>query len=488
MARRRWLWILLPTVVVGALTVAVGRRLPRLYTSEALIVVEPQQVPADFVQPTVSGTVADRLEYIQEQILSRTQLSQIIAKYGLYANQSYTPDQRVSRMLSDITVKPIMADSPMPKVSAFRISYQGPSPALAQEVCRDLSQLFISENLTVRAQQAQGTEAFIDGRLQQATQKLRSLEGQLKQLKSKYMGSLPEQEGANLQVMSQLQAQLQANADNLARAQQQKTYLISLSQAVQGATGAAVAQAPKPPNPLEADLRNAKAQLAVDEQLYTPAYPGVVQMKAQVKALTEQLAAQKQEAAAPKPASPAKAAPAKGAAKPALPPQDQGQIVVLNQQIQEYAKQQTKINKQIADMQARIERLPAVEEQLTNIQNAYDVAKANYTTLLEKKDQASTGAAMEQQAEGEEFRIVDPANLPQKPSSPDLSRIDLLGGMAGVLLGLGCGFMVEMRDAVVRVEADLEYYTKVPILATLPLLGAAALPPAAAALLPGSES
>ncbi len=481
MARRRWIWILAPAALIAALTVAVSHKLPKLYTSEALILVEPQQVPADFVRSTVSGTVADRLEYIQEQILSRTQLSQIIAKYGLYPNQALTPDQKVTQMLSDIKVKPIMADSPVPKVSAFRISYQGPSPALAQEVCRELSQLFISENLTVRAQQAQGTETFIDGRLQQATQQLVTLEGQLKQLKSKYMGSLPEQEGPNLQVMSQLQAQLQANADNLARAQQQKTYLRSIEQAVRGGA-VGLAALPAPPNPLETDLRNAKTQLAIDEQLYTPEHPDVIQLKAQVKALESRLAAQKKRTA-----QEAKAAPANAAAKPALPPQDQGQIAVLDQQIQEYETQQKKINQQIAAMQTRIERLPEVEEQLTNLQNAYDVAKTNYTNLLEKKQEASTGAAMEQQAEGEEFRIVDPANLPEKPSSPDLMRIDLMGVMAGGLLGLGLGFVMEMRDAVVRGEADLEFYTKVPILASLPLLGPAALPAAPATVLPGSH-
>jgi protein tyrosine kinase modulator len=465
---------------VAALAVVVGRKLPKLYTSEALILVEPQQVPTDFVRSTVSGTVADRLEFIQEQILSRTQLSQIIAKYGLYQDKSYTPDQKVTQMLQDITVKPMVAgNSDSPKVTAFRISYQGPTPTLAQEVCRDLSQLFISENLTVRAQQAQGTETFIDGRLQEATQQLMSLEGQLKQLKSKYMGSLPEQEGPNLQVMSQLQAQLQANADNLARAQQQKTYLTSIEQAVRGG-GVVAPAAPQPPNPMETDLRNAKAALAIDEQLYTPAYPEVIKLKAQVSALTAQIAAQKKDAAK---TTPSKAKPASG-----LPAQDQGQIAVLNQQIQEYLAAQKKINKQIADMQTRIERLPEVEEQLSNLQNSYDVAKANYTNLLEKKAEASTGAAMEQQAEGEEFRIVDPANLPQKPSSPNFVRIDILGGLGGILLGVGVGFLMEMRDAVVRNEADLEFHTKVPILATLPLLGPAALPAAPGALLPGGKT
>lgn len=227
-ARRRWAWILVPTVLVSALTVVVARRLPKLYVSSAMILVEPQQVPTDFVKPTVSGSVVNRLDSIEQQILSRTQLSQIIQKYGLYPESGRSVDGQVTAMLADINVTPSYTgnpDSPAAQVSAFRISYQGHDPVLAQQVTRELSSLFISENLKARAQQAQGTESFIDGRLSEANQTLQTLEGQLRQLKSAYMGSLPEQQGANLQVLGQLQTVLQADADALARAQQQKTYL-----------------------------------------------------------------------------------------------------------------------------------------------------------------------------------------------------------------------------------------------------------------------
>ena len=116
-----------------------------------------------------------------------------------------------------------------------------------------------------------------------------------------------------------------------------------------------------------------------------------------------------------------------------------------------------------------------MEEKLSNLQNNYDVAKANYTALLEKKSAAATAAAMEQQAEGEEFRIVDPANLPELPSSPQMMRIDLIGGVAGVMLGLGLGFLMEMRDPVVRCEADVAFYTQAPVLVALPAFPASAL-------------
>ncbi|MGH9519042.1 MAG: hypothetical protein ACRD2D_05305, partial [Terriglobales bacterium] len=339
-----------------------------------------------------------------------------------------------------------------------------PDPTLAQEVTRDLSNLFISENLKSRAAQALGTESFIDGQVQQASLTLQTLQTQLRDLKSQYMGSLPEQQGANLQVLGQLQTVLQADADDLARAQQQKTYLTSLAEAVSNAGPAAVLAASGQLTPAEQQLTKAKSDLAIAQQMYTPEHPAVIRLQAQVAALEKQAASETAAAAAP-----AKPGP-KAAAAPKLTPQVQSQITVLDQEIKQRLQDQKDAKAKIAAIQGRIERLPEVEEKLSNLQNAYTVAKANYTALLEKKSAAATGAAMEQQAEGEEFRLVDPANLPQKPVSPNIPRIELMGVVGALLVGVGLAFVMEMRDAVVRNEADVAFYTELPMLAALPRL------------------
>src|SRR6185437_14750882 len=462
MARRRWVWILVPLLVIAGLTAAIARKLPKTYTSTSLILVEPQKVPADFVKPTVSGDVALRLESIEEQILSRTELTKLIKKYGLYLGKRLTEDGQVSAMLSDVQVDPVMDPShpERPTMTAFRISYSGNDPAVAQQVTAELANEFITGNLNSRAQQAVGTETFIDGALQQASQNLQTLQTQLKDLKNAYMGSLPEQQQANLTVLGQLQTEQQDNSDALARAQQQKTYLNSLTSAV---ASLAPPAATKMSSPLEVQLRQSQAELATAERLYTPVHPDVVRLKAQVAALTQQVDEQK--------AADAAAAKTAADAKPAEAPQVQGQIAVIDQEIKQRTQDQKTVQAKIAALNLRIERLPEVEEKLSNLQNAYDVAKANYTALLEKKQAANMGAAMEQQAEGEEFRIMDPANLPQKPTSPNLLEIDGMGAVAGLLLGLGLAWMAEARDGVVRLEADVLFYTQVPMLAIVPQLG-----------------
>jgi len=461
MARRRWLWIVVPLVLIAGITAVIARRLPKEYKSTSLILVEPQKVPADFVKPTVSGDVALRLESIEEQILSRTQLTQLIQKYALYQGHHYSEDQQVTAMLGDVTVLPVMdpAHPERPTMTAFRISYTNPDPNIAQQVTRELANEFINENLKSRANQAQGTETFIDGELQQSSQALQTLQTQLKNLKDSYMGSLPEQQQANLSVLAQLQAEQQENSDALARAQQQKTYLNSLTSALASLAPPAAANLP---SPLELQLSQSQTELSTAERLYTPAHPDVVRLKAQVAALTQQVDEQK--------AADAKAAKAAAAAKPADAPQVQGQIAVIDQEIKQRTQDQKTVQAKIAALNQRIERLPEVEEKLSNLQNAYDVAKADYTTLLEKKQAANMGTAMEQQGGGEEFRIMDPANLPQKPTSPNQLQIDLMGALGGLALGLALAWILDIRDSAVRSEADVLFYTQVPMLAIVPQL------------------
>lgn len=452
--RRKW-WLLIPALVVSCLTVLIVHHMPRMYQSETMILVEPQKVPADFVKPTVSSDIASRLQAISEVILSRTRLAQIIQKYGLYPEEQkkLTQTQLVDRMRKDIDVTTIVDTNERdPKIGGFRITYTGPDPVLVQQVTRELASLFIQENVQTRAQQALGTKNFIDSEVQKATQQLQQDENELRNLKLQYMGSLPEQEGANLQELGQLQTMLQTNSDAIARAEQQKTYLTSLMQAVTQPVSAEAA-----PSPLAAQLQQKEVDLATAEKKYQPDYPDVIQLKTEVAALRAQIRASAK-------------GPVTKASNGASIAQMRGEIHQLDQEISQRKQTQTQIEARIHSMQSRVERLPEVEEKLAGVQREYTTAKENYVSLLQKQDAAAMAAAMEQQAEGEEFRLVDPANLPQVPVTPNVPKLDLLGVMAGLTLGGVLAFAVEMADSSVRNERDLEHYLGSVPLALIPEL------------------
>jgi capsular polysaccharide biosynthesis protein len=77
---------------------------------------------------------------------------------------------------------------------------------------------------------------------------------------------------------------------------------------------------------------------------------------------------------------------------------------------------------------------------------------------------------LEHHQEGEQFRVLDPANLPDKPSFPN-RPLFALGGLAGGLgLGLAIAFALEMKDTSMRSERDVEFTLRLPVLAMVPTI------------------
>src|SRR3990170_1416119 len=72
---------------------------PNRYRAQTSIIVTPQQVPTNFVPSTITTVLAERLQMIRQQILSRTRLERIIEEFNLY------PEMRASRIMEDVIEK-----------------------------------------------------------------------------------------------------------------------------------------------------------------------------------------------------------------------------------------------------------------------------------------------------------------------------------------------------------------------------------------------
>ncbi len=453
--RRRW-WFLGTALLASSVVFGVSMKLTRIYRSETLILVEPQKVPQDFVKSTISGDVTDRLQTISQEILSRTRLQHIIDQFGLYQEQAKknSREEIVELMRRDITVE-IVADSRVREhaVGGFRISYMGRDPQLVQQVTREIASLFIEENLKVREQQAEGTNEFLEDELKKAREHLQEQEEKIRKFKAEHMGSLPEQEQSNLSVMAQMQAMLQSNGDALARAQQQETYLKSLLEAMQKTRPVAAKSA------LELDLDSKRTELVAAEQKYKPTHPDVIRLRSEVKALETRVAETRK---------------TEGASGTDSPDQINSQLAGLETEIKGRNARQTEIEGKIRALQGRVEVLPMVEQQFAEINRDYLISKADYESLLQKKNASAMSAEMERRAKGEQFRILDPASFPEKPYKPDLLQLNLLGVLGGLMLGGILGLVMESRDRSLHSERDLAYALSLPVLATMPRVRTAA--------------
>jgi uncharacterized protein involved in exopolysaccharide biosynthesis len=120
--------------------------------------------------------------------------------------------------------------------------------------------------------------------------------------------------------------------------------------------------------------------------------------------------------------------------------------------------------------QKRIEDTPKQEQELALLIRDYELLKTNYQSLLDKNLQAQMAENLERKQKGEQFVILEPAVLPERPIKPDRNKILLVGGLLGIALGIGLTWFRESLDESFHTVSDLEEDLRIPVLATIPNL------------------
>jgi len=471
--RRRWWVILLPALVGCGGTFLVSLKLPNRYTSRTLVLVEQQKVPDNYVKSVVTGDIAERLGTMQEQILSRTRLQPIIEKFDLFQADKgkVATEDLVDRLRTAISVRPIqsLVSTREGELPGFSISFTANDPRLAQQVCAEITSMFIAENLRLREQSAEGTTDFLKNQLEDAKRNLDAQDGKLAEFKRRNMGSLPGNEQTDLNMLASLTSQLEAVTSQLNRAQQDKAYIETLLgqqlaawEKLRANSGGQV-----PVDALEKQLADLQAQLAFLESHYTPDHPDVVKMKEDIEALKKRIADNAAQVKA-KPAPPA------APADRGEPPEIQQLRFAIHQNevlIREKTRDQSRLKDQLNVYQSRVSMSPAVEQQFKELTRDYQTALQFYNDLLAKKSQSEMATNLEHRQEGEQFRIMDPADLPQKPSFPNRPAFAEGGLGVGLALGIGLTLLLEFRDKSLRTERDVEQFLNLPVLVTVPEIG-----------------
>lgn len=471
--RRRIWWIIVPTIVFPIAAYFISGLLPYRYTSQTLVLVEQQKVPEGFVKSVVTEQLTTRLATMQEQILSRTRLQPILERFGLFKSEAgkVPMEDLIDRLRSSIKVTPVQANVGL----GFIISFTAENPRLAQQVCQEITSMFIEENLKAREQRAQGTTDFLANQLNDAKRQLDEMDGRLAAFKQKYMGQLPGQENETMQLITTLNSQLDAVTQQIGRSQADKTYLTSIL-AQQEATwkaslnvgkeGAAVAA----PSEVQKQIELLQAQLSALQSKYTDEYPDVVKTKKQIAALQVKLEeANNAPAPAPKPA------PSTKSSTPAIEPKELAQmrlqLKLLDDVIRSKSLEQQRLQGEVRKNEAKLSLAPAVEEQYKALTRDHETALTFYNQLRAKKSESEMATDLERRQQGEQFRIMDPPNLPEKPTSPNRPLLTSAGLGFGVVFGCSLAFLMDMRDRTLRSERDVEQYLQVPTLVALPWVG-----------------
>ncbi len=479
-AKRRW-WLLLPTVLGGLAACGVSRVLPNRYASEATILVEHQQVPTQYVTPNTTADIHETLLITTDAILSRTQLLKIIDEYNLYPDERkrLSREELAALMHGKIDIKALDEVGGAKSLNAFKISYIGPTPHLAQEVTLKLTTLFIQENDRSQGEQDRVTTQFLQEQVEAAAAELKKEEDQVAEFKMKNLGDLPEQQAGNLGILSGYQMQLQNAQAALGRAKEQRVYTESLlaqyqqmsaTEVVTAGTGGTVTA--DPVQTIKAkltDLRSQRAALLAD---HTEKYPDVVTIEEEIKESEALLASAEKKA--PQPATDAgdkeSTDTADSSANNAAMAQLKSQLQANQIEIQNNQALEKQLEEQIAEYRTRLNLTPVREQQLAELNRNYELTKKNYDDLLARKQASELATDLDQRQQGQRFTIIDQPSLPMKPAWPNHMAIALAGLGAGLALGVALVFILETQDHAVFNEKELGRFFSFPLMIGVPSL------------------
>lgn len=476
--RRRWYFIL-PVIVVLAIGSVLVVKLPKKYTASTTIMVQPQKLPEEYVRPVINEDSGTRTNAITEQIMSRTNLERIIARFKLFEEPGDTHmflEDKINELRKRITVEVTGNDrgGRNREASTFRLAHTGTDPVIVRDVTNALAANFIDEDLKTREAYAAGTSSFLEEELRVMEGRLKERETELRIFREKNRGGLPEQLEANLSQIERIQERLIEAQNNLYQAENQLMQLErqrSQSELVVDApAGTAEGQADGRARPRDNRvlLEQLKAQYNDFASRYTEQHPDMIRLANRIRDLEALIARGQTDT---------------GGAAPSAGPSAQALQTARNfdqihtQQIGDTQVRIRMLNNEIGNLkselavyQKRVDDTPKSEEALLSLQRDYDNINSLYNSLLNRKLEAEIAVNMEKKQKGEQFRIVDPAVLPQRPSSPDMNKLFLMVMAAAFGGGAGLVFLLEYLDASIRKPEQIEALAGLPVLATVPSL------------------
>ncbi len=445
--RRRWAWLapLVAGAVLGGMTAVVW---PARYRSQALVLVDQQQVPRQYVASNVATTAEHQLQILTQRILSRTKLRQLITRLDLYPRQRrrLTPDQVVARMRKDIKISPVTALGQPNRLTAFHIAYEAPSPRMARRVVNELTSLFIDGSLQAQADQSQGTTSFLQDQLQHASAALARKEQQLQRFDQEHLDELPVQAPEQIQLLASLRTAYSATESGLDAARQEKAYLRSLQLGL--ARVGTDAQSP------QAHLHKLEARLARLEAGHTARYPDVITTKAEIRHWKAEL----------------KSRPVHGAAWQGSPAAVRlaSRLRAVQMQIATRRRTLAALAAQMRHVEGELRVEPLRAGQLASLEQSVQDAQSHYRSLLAKTQNSELATNLEESQQGERLELLDPANLPRHPVAPNRVLCVIGGWLLGLVAGAGLVVLLELSDRRLRGEAGFVAVSGLPVLAAVP--------------------
>jgi len=488
--RRHRAWIMGPLFAGLVISVVVAFLWPDTYISTAIIRVVPPQVPETYVQSNITTDMQSRVNSMEQTILSRATLTNLITTQGLYLKE------RARRPLDDViedmrgrdirisNIQLLTTTAAKQNYPAFSVSFSYNNRFTARKVCTDLVARFLEENQREITTQTGATTTFITDQHTEAKQKLDDVESRLSAFRTSHLGQLPEEQGNNYAHINSAQSQLFNLSSEMARNNQEKlllenqlrTYKDELATLKDPNSQNAVLQQ-KNDRLVEKDheIQQLEQYLTNLREHYKDTYPDVqnamtrlATAKKQREAIVKEDANKKPDATPTPTASPGFVKEARDleAAVKAIG----AQIETKDMQSEELRKQAAQVQESIRGLQTRLESTPVGIKEYDELIRDRELARQEYEKLDKELTSSQGATKLIYRMQGERLEQLDSPSLPETPAEPKRPMIVAIGTAIGLVIGLFLAGAREVKDTSLKNLKDVRAYTQLPVLGSVPLL------------------
>lgn len=450
---RRLPYFLLVVLAVLAVGISLAVLLPAKYRSEALLLVESEQIPGNLAASTVSTEAVEELQILEQQLMTRANLLEIANRFGLYRDRpTLDPTAIVADMRDRARFERRSTGGGrggQGAVTTLTIAFEAGSAQQSLDVTNELVTRLLQANVEMRTGRATETLEFFKQEVARLGADLDRQEAEILAFMLENQDSLPD----SLDYRRTRQATLQERLLQLQREQgaltDRRTRLVTLYEQ----TGR-VDTAPAQMTPVQSQLAEARAALENALLVYSPQNPQVKVLEARVAALERSLAAES--GAVPGDAS--------------APTLYEMQLAEIDGELAYNADQSALVERELEALRVSIEATPGNSTRLAEMQRENEITRGQYTTAVDRLAQAQTGERIEVLSKGQRISVVEQPVLPSEPFSPPRKMI-VAGSIAAALaLGLGLVALLEVMNRSIRRPSEIEARLGITPIATLPYL------------------
>jgi len=488
--RRRALIAAVAFTTVIAAAVAFAVYLPDLYTASAIVTIE-RPLPDGVIRTNVGNELESRLYQIRQEVLSRERLTSLIKRFDLYPELRRTAgfEDVLNQAREDIDWE---ANGPeqvsgRTKTVAFTLTYTGNDQRNVANVTNAIAQFFVEHNSAIRAGEARRAVQLVEEQMKAAKQQVDIQEARLRDFTLRNQAQLPQAAGVAMAAYQSLADELRRNRDDQRRNLDAREKLLegledasSIAAAAKGVLASDPAGVPVSKELAEARERLGQARkdlIEAERKGFTANHPEIISASSRIAAIEKEVQDQQARDLAAYKARQATDAQRQAVSNTpqnlaALPRSRRG-IKDFDDELTRLRSEEKDLQQRIAVLQQRFDSTPGVQEGYLQAQREYSSAKENYDVLARRFDEARLAESVETGHQGENFRILDAAVAPEGPSAPNRLRLVLMGLLLALAAMAGAVVLAEQFDTSFHNVDEVREFTGVPVLATIPQIGAA---------------